>query len=479
MMKRLLALTLACLMLMGSAWAETTVTVTGADNAVLPESIENLNVTWLPAAAGTRCVLTWQAGGDDYEAAINGLEAPLTDEQIAQLLYAWSTRSHAVIKGDVVDAEKFTSRLGSDTGNWLVTDTEERRQEKWGDTSLCWAAATSNMLWITGWAQKAINPLTGAAFTSEDDVFTLFRKHFLNDGGWSDHGVRWFFTGDASKLDLRERWEDTNATKVEGFDPADYLHGTLNLENPANTDPATMAEFVSVVRRIKDGAAVGMSVGFNEEHYHMPGNENDSVWWSKDHNSFVRSEILDVTAEECRDGAYCFDDSGDPVPLTEQADGSFADENGNAVDRLWVLNGYLYEHNGKWLHADPFSDGLMVSEEIPVGEDEFDHSELELSEYAPHQHAITLVGYVMNLSAGDPGDMIEAMFVANSDDDGALWHIYPDTPDREHRPNVVQMYPTSVHACDDGVEQRSICLEQFMAHNLTMVNHMVALDAAE
>lgn len=480
MKKRLLALLLALLLVLSTvAFAETTVSVTGGQEAALPGNITNLNVTWLPTAVGYRCVMTWQANGNDYEAAINGLGEQLTDEQIAQLLYAWSTRSHAVIDGAVVDAEKFTSRLGWNTGDWLVTDTEERKQEMWGDTSMCWAATTANLLWGTGWAQKAVNPLTGEAFKSEDEVFAVFKRHFLNDGGWSDHGVRWFFTGAVGNLDLRERWDDSTATKIEGFDPADYLHGTLNQDYPSNTQPAAMEEFVSIVRCVKDGAMVGLSVGFDEEHYHMPGDVNNSVWWSVENKCFVRSEIQDVTKEECREGAYCFDDHGHPVPLTEQADGSFKDENGNTVDRLWVLKGYLYNRNGHWLRAEPFSDGLMVSEEIPVAEDAFDHSDMQQMLAAAHQHAITLTGYVMNLSAAEAGDKIEAVLIANSDDNGALWHIYPDTPDSAHRPNVYQMYPVSVHACEDGVENRTLCLEQFMEHNLTLVNNMVALDAAE
>lgn len=481
MKKRLIALLLACMLLMSAAvFAETTVSVTGTREAALPESITDLNVNWFPAAAGCRCVMTWRANGNEYEAAINGLGQPLTDEQLSQLLYAWSTRSRAVIEGDVVDAEKFTNRLSWDTGDWLVTDTEERRQEMWGDSSMCWAAATANMLWSTGWARKAVDPLTGEPFTGEDDVFALFRNHFLNNGGWSDHGVRWFFTGEIRDLDLRERWTDHNTTQVEGFDPAALLHGTLDQSNPSHTEPAAMAEFVSIARRIRNGAAVGMSIGFNEEYYHMPGNDNDTVCWSEQLQSFARTEVLDVTGAECRYGAYCFDDDGNPMPLTEQKDGSFTDENGSVVDRLWVLNGYLYNRGGNWLKAEPFSeDSLLVTDEIPVAEDAFDHTRVTRPETASHQHAVTLTGYVMNLSAADPGDMIEAVFIANSDDNGSLWRIDPDTPDRAHRPNIYQMYPVSVHSCDGGAEMRTLCLEQFMPHKLTLINNMVALDAAE
>lgn len=242
-----------------------------------------------------------------------------------------------------------------------------------------------------------------------------------------------------------------------------------------------MAEFVSIVRRIRDGAVVGMSVGFNEERYHMPGDTNDSVWWSVQRKAFVRSKLIDAAKDDCVYGYYCFDDMGDPVPLTQKEDGAFVDAAGSEVDRLAVLVGYLYDYNGQWVLATPFGeeDEMLISVEFPVAEGDFDQSDMEQSEVAAHSHAITLTGYVMNLSAADPADMIEAMFIANSDDDAALWHIYPDTPSREDRPNTYHMYPTSVHTCDEGAEMRTICLEQFMAHNLTLVNHMVALDAAE
>ena len=428
---------------------------------------------------GWRCVLTWQADGNDYEAAISGLGDRLTDEQVLSLLGAWRTRSHAVITGDVVDAEKQTNRLSWQSGTWLVNDTEDR-PEFWGDASMCWAAAASNMLWSSGWARQAVNPLTGSAFASEDEVFTLFTHHF-NDrkGGWSAHGIRWFFTGSADMLDLSERFSDTLKTSIEGYDPQDYQHGSMNEENPVWTAPTTMAEFAGLIRRLKDGAAVGISVGFNEERYHLPEWPEDTVLWNVQKGCFLRDKLVEnVVKADCMYSPYWFSKDGDPLPLTEQ-DGNYMDENGQIVDPKSVLQGYLYQAEGQWWLAEEFGDGdeVLVMVEYEVPEELVAGSEMEQFFFASHSHALTLTGYVMNLSAKDPGDMVEALFIANSDNDAALWQITPDTLPREQRPNTYDMYPVSVHACDDGLEQRTLCLEQFMEHNLTLVNNIVTLDA--
>ena len=63
------------------------------------------------------------------------------------------------------------------------------------DSALCWAASASNVLWLTGWAQQYADPLTGNSMNSEDDVFELFRKGFINRGGETNKGFDWFFDG--------------------------------------------------------------------------------------------------------------------------------------------------------------------------------------------------------------------------------------------------------------------------------------------
>ncbi|MEE0857514.1 MAG: dockerin type I repeat-containing protein [Ruminococcus sp.] len=68
-----------------------------------------------------------------------------------------------------------------------IMDTEKTGIEG-VDSNLCWAAATSNVLAYTGWADA-----TGLG--DEDDVFDLFSEKFNDDGSWSHCGFNWFFNG--------------------------------------------------------------------------------------------------------------------------------------------------------------------------------------------------------------------------------------------------------------------------------------------
>lgn len=76
-----------------------------------------------------------------------------------------------------------------------------------GDTDLCWAATSSNMLRYTGWG--LVNGLK-----TEDDILTYFTNHFTDDGSTIEAGNEWFLTG-------------VYAPKDEGFDDDDDDDGAL------------------------------------------------------------------------------------------------------------------------------------------------------------------------------------------------------------------------------------------------------------
>ncbi|MDO5554576.1 MAG: fibronectin type III domain-containing protein [Planctomycetia bacterium] len=64
--------------------------------------------------------------------------------------------------------------------------------EKYGDgidSMLCWAAASSNALFYTGWANESIG------FSNEDEVFAYYTDHFTDEGSNSYYGYDWFITG--------------------------------------------------------------------------------------------------------------------------------------------------------------------------------------------------------------------------------------------------------------------------------------------
>ena len=64
------------------------------------------------------------------------------------------------------------------------------------DSMHCWAASTSNILWVSGWAPRIVNPNTGKPFSSEDDVFEYFNSSFSDAGSEAKSGIDWFFMGE-------------------------------------------------------------------------------------------------------------------------------------------------------------------------------------------------------------------------------------------------------------------------------------------
>lgn len=107
----------------------------------------------------------------DKEAFIRSIEDSILDS----LLY----RTSFTVQGnDLVDAEKFSLEIGN------------------YDAQLCWAATAANMLWISGYAEQVVNPATGIAFASVDEVFDYFRKQFSDQVGRPDGALSLFFSGE-------------------------------------------------------------------------------------------------------------------------------------------------------------------------------------------------------------------------------------------------------------------------------------------
>ena len=93
-----------------------------------------------------------------------------------------------VVDDSFIDAEKW---------NVYAKPLPEYSEYYYGyDTYHCWAAACSNMLWISGWAEGLTNPITGQPFKSEDDIFEYYNVSFSDQGGDSDRGIDWFFMGE-------------------------------------------------------------------------------------------------------------------------------------------------------------------------------------------------------------------------------------------------------------------------------------------
>ena len=77
-----------------------------------------------------------------------------------------------------------------------LTDAEKYHLSGY-DKELCWAGTAADMLWISGYAQQAVNPQTGNYFQSEDEVFDYFRHIFKDERGNPGVALNIYFTGDA------------------------------------------------------------------------------------------------------------------------------------------------------------------------------------------------------------------------------------------------------------------------------------------
>ena len=105
---------------------------------------------------------------------------------------------------DVVDAEKYS----------LYVEGYDRL--------LCWAGTASNMLWMAGYAQNAINPLTGETFKSEDEVFDYYRTYFTDDAGDELAGIVYFINGEYTEQGI------PGPSQLKGDAPQDGFFPSLN-----------------------------------------------------------------------------------------------------------------------------------------------------------------------------------------------------------------------------------------------------------
>ena len=128
----------------------------------------------------------------------------------------------------LIDAEKFSTA------------------ESGYDRLLCWAATASNMLWVSGHAQHAVNPYTNAVFADVDEVFDYFRRTFTDATGNTDAGLQYFFEGKylGQGIDGASQLKDVNANKGALSD-ADPKHGEFSLTTGDEFDPLSIVESIA------------------------------------------------------------------------------------------------------------------------------------------------------------------------------------------------------------------------------------------
>lgn len=104
-------------------------------------------------------------------------------------VYLTGLRSNNVEEIQQKLIDNFVSDASFELNDLSFIDTEKTSMED-GDENLCWAAASSNILYYTGWGAKA-------GFSDEDAIFDLFHSSFFDNGSHQENAMAWFFNGAA------------------------------------------------------------------------------------------------------------------------------------------------------------------------------------------------------------------------------------------------------------------------------------------
>lgn len=133
-----------------------------------------------------------------------------------------------------------------------------------GDSQLCWAASTSDILAYTGWGQKA-------GFDDADDIFEAFIASFSDEGGNPLYAVEWFFNGLDRPQD--NEWSGWSWSKQYDGSFTGYL---------PDYEGNAVADYINIMNRpvsrmgdtfdhLRDGWGVSILIGWYRNGYRTGG----------------------------------------------------------------------------------------------------------------------------------------------------------------------------------------------------------------
>ncbi len=127
----------------------------------------------------------------------------------------WSTAAESFFIEDIVAPEPTSEHYWADglltADNKLVNGWWDADKSGTGDTQLCWASASANMLawWQT---QYGVNEFTSSVVpTTADGIFSSFVSNWANVSGRESYGLTWWISG-ASESDSYTAYYDANFT---------------------------------------------------------------------------------------------------------------------------------------------------------------------------------------------------------------------------------------------------------------------------
>ena len=255
---------------------------------------------------------TFTTSDGTFELVMGGLK----EENRRTLLAALATYFSA----DAQTPLTFVDEAFPDAEKYDVTPPVSRLTgEGFYDSMHCWAASASNILWVSGWAPRLVNPLTGSPFSSEDDVFEYFNASFSDAGSETASGIDWFFMGEYFLLSYGG---DARLLKVNNPDDglmkdfvSTLVQEGITLAEPSSGHPELIDELLrlgpSAERPVVFEAGIGpLTMG---------------VVKASSHSVTIAGIIVDPSAKELADrfkAIGIIDSDNDGVPSTAMGKGS-------------------------------------------------------------------------------------------------------------------------------------------------------------
>ena len=251
------------------------------------------------------------------------------------------------------------------------------------DSGHCWAGSASNILWMTGWAERFNNPRTGMPFTSEDDIFQYYNTRFTDNGCIkTDSAVDWFFMGE---FYLPLYYSSTSLAEVKDTDGVkkDFVSSGMQEHFDVFKNPQQIEQLLRCDWSRDDASAFEADIGF------MIG----GVAYRSAHSVTIAGVITDPNAERFQEkykAVIIIDPDNDSDP--EKEEGRVEDPtleykeaakkarpNSMTVYNLeylidkagnpcWKIDGYGSTKKDEWalffLNRVPYYDESLINESI-------------------------------------------------------------------------------------------------------------------
>lgn len=217
-----------------------------------PAKVTGLSVTAHPGNDRYLCLsFDFEANGREYTAFVAGIrgsaDPSLWAEDLAQKIAdcaaeggklrvvsrATGKANEYTVSGiDLMDAEKQNKQPIPERKSGEAPDFQS-------DSWLCWAAAATNSLELSGWGRAVTEMNPGkVSFENEDDIFDYFTENYTDSGSFAFEGDKWFLNG----IDV-DQWYDESIGEVR-FGMAYWTGAQLMEKNSGGLAKAFCADDV-------------------------------------------------------------------------------------------------------------------------------------------------------------------------------------------------------------------------------------------